>query len=954
MKLHTLSLSVFCVIVVTLGQCVYASQELGTVNNDALIEILYHEPLPNIHIESEPGNTSKMRCSLTGFGWEFDLVLESNNRIVSALPHRKKMDLLRTCKLYRGHIDGVDGSWVRLAKTTTKCSGMIWDGTELYVIDPREAVQSIVADRSRNLTADNVIYKLSDVVGPEKQTCANDPLLEKSQPIFDYAHLVDELRGQVPLDASGANLNLDMSVVTDIQFSQIQEDMFGTTTPAAVVARINVVDGIFSEQLGVQINLIDIIELDDNGSLTSTNPNTLLTQFSEFSGSPGFVNPGAAHLFTGRDLDGTTVGIAFIGSLCNTEFGVAVDEIRGGGTSGALLVAHEMGHIFGAPHDNQSGSPCASTPGTFLMNFFLNGSDQFSQCSIDQMLPVIDTVSCLTTIDINLPPSVTITSPQDGETLLAGTDIEFIGDASDPEDGDLGKEIVWTSNQDGNLGTGRRIVVALSEGSHNITASVLDRGGLDANDIITITVEPDTNLPPSVTITSPQDGETLLAGTDIEFIGDASDPEDGDLGKEIVWTSDQDGNLGIGSRIVVGLSKGPHTIAATVADSKGLEASDSITITVLSSDNEVVIFQSGFNTNNGGFVYADDAFGTDEPDYADGTRLGAGGINGGVLRVLVGGVDDERVFGMSGGWSRSFTLDTPHTVKLSFYYNLTLASNYEPNEFSEVLVGLDDDVIGPSLLSALTRLTGDGTGGPDQSTGWVLVNMNLGNLAAGPHTLTIGAFNNKKTSVIESTELLIDDVIVTGESLEPVPPGPQPDPEIIFENHFATSKEQFFYTDDTFRNSNAPAYESGRFASNIGFSSGGIRVLLGGRDESELRGISAGWTRMFSVGTTGRVSLSFRYNLTLSGRYESDEFSEVLVAIDDNLISHNGNEAIATINGDGNGGSKQTTGWVLVALDIGELDAGEHTVTLGGYNNKKDAPSEWTTIAFDDVIMTKQ
>ena len=28
-------------------------------------------------------------------------------------------------------------------------------------------------------------------------------------------------------------------------------------------------------------------------------------------------------------------------------------------------VAHELGHNFGAPHDNENGSPCATTPGTF-------------------------------------------------------------------------------------------------------------------------------------------------------------------------------------------------------------------------------------------------------------------------------------------------------------------------------------------------------------------------------------------------------------------------------------------------------------------------------------------------------------------------------------------------------------------------------------------------------------
>jgi Ca2+-binding RTX toxin-like protein len=45
----------------------------------------------------------------------------------------------------------------------------------------------------------------------------------------------------------------------------------------------------------------------------------------------------------------------------------------------------------------------------------------------------------------------------------------------------------------------------------------------------------------------------------------------------------------------------------------------------------------------------------------------------------------------------------------------------------------------------------------------------------------------------------------------------------------------------------------------------------------------------------------------------------------------------------------QTTGWQQVTIDVGELGAGTHTVTLGGFNNKKSLNDEITQVRFDDL-----
>jgi hypothetical protein len=174
---------------------------------------------------------------------------------------------------------------------------------------------------------------------------------------------------------------------------------------------------------------------------------------------------------------------------------------------------------------------------------------------------------------------------------------------------------------------------------------------------------------------------------------------------------------------------------------------------------EQTVFDVDFDTNPDGFTYADDTFrGTSQPAYESGTYISSGGFLGGGLKVDLGGIDGNPVQGMSGGWQETFNLNLPSNVMLSFRYKLTQSPNYEPDEFSEVLVSVDGTLVGTGGNDYVARITGDGEGGPDKTTGWQQVEIAIGALSGANFTLTIGAYNNKKTWLNESTELLIDDV----------------------------------------------------------------------------------------------------------------------------------------------------------------------------------------------------
>ena len=56
---------------------------------------------------------------------------------------------------------------------------------------------------------------------------------------------------------------------------------------------------------------------------------------------------------SGIDIDGGTVGIAFIGTMCNLRSSTGVSQDGGRNLAGvATTVAHELGHIFNMDHDD--------------------------------------------------------------------------------------------------------------------------------------------------------------------------------------------------------------------------------------------------------------------------------------------------------------------------------------------------------------------------------------------------------------------------------------------------------------------------------------------------------------------------------------------------------------------------------------------------------------------------
>lgn len=196
-----------------------------------------------------------------------------------------------------------------------------------------------------------------------------------------------------------------------------------------------------------------------------------------------------------------------------------------------------------------------------------------------------------TTSASNTPPDVQIDSPPDGSPFIEGSEITFTGTVTDQHDITIPEtNIIWSSNVDGELGTGSEITVStLSLGNHTINLSATDSESLTGTAEISVAITPSNggNTSPAAVINSPADQSQFTAGTQVMFSGTGTDLHDGDMfGSALIWISDIDDTLGYGKQLTVSnLSTGIHTVKLIAKDSGGLEGTDSVFVRIASAVN---------------------------------------------------------------------------------------------------------------------------------------------------------------------------------------------------------------------------------------------------------------------------------------------------------------------------------------------------------------------------------
>lgn len=392
----------------------------------AEVTVSHFESLQRLDIET-PARTAQQkltadapaRVAFDAFGRTFDLRLEPNHELLSAAA-RGALD--GSLAAYRGAIAGNDASWSRIVIAADGLPrGLVWDGSEMYALEVRDA--------GKGGAPGAVMYRLEDVYVPPGSVSCGAMHATAPNAGAMYGDLAGELGGS---KLSGATAEIRIGAVGDYEFFR----SWGDGSSTAILTRLNNVDGIFSAQLGVRIVVEELtVFTSPSDPFSDTDvPRDLLDELTAYRYQSARQRAqGLTHLVTGRRLAGSTVGIAFTNTLCQASWGAGLTQSGSNVTFDSLVAAHEIGHNFGAPHDGESGSACASETGTFLMATSINGSDQFSGCSVQQMQPRIQAASCivpLPTIDPKIALEASLPAVPVGETATARFSVANAGSAA--------------------------------------------------------------------------------------------------------------------------------------------------------------------------------------------------------------------------------------------------------------------------------------------------------------------------------------------------------------------------------------------------------------------------------------------------------------------------------------------------------------------------------------------
>ena len=324
----------------------------------------------------------------TAFGRSFRLQLSNNQRLAQFAAGS-------SLQLYKGTLEGVPGSWARISVHDGLPRGMIWDGRELFIVDAAPEAVNYGA-------AGTVMFKLSDAVLERGVSFTGDAVEKPSDPAEAFSAMIGELRaGSQALKDGVATKGVEISILGDAAY--LARYSSEAQARDAILTRLNNVDGIFSSQVGVELQVVSVEvggELSARLSAT-TDSGVLIDELGQLRRrTPALSATGLTHLFTGRRLDGDTAGVGYDSALCSQRYAASLAMAHNSAALDTLITAHEIGHVFGAPHDGTG--QCASTPlGQYIMTPTLDSSiTSFSQCSLDQINAVLDSYSCV----VALPP----------------------------------------------------------------------------------------------------------------------------------------------------------------------------------------------------------------------------------------------------------------------------------------------------------------------------------------------------------------------------------------------------------------------------------------------------------------------------------------------------------------------------------------------------------------------
>ncbi len=253
------------------------------------------------------------------------------------------------------------------------------DGQEFWM----EPVGEKIGRENSNLYA---FYKTADIISSGGVCAAED-----HQKVGSVLHMLANYDNGAQANRGGGLQIAQLGVDTDYEYYQD----WGSGTETRINSVINSINQQYESDVSLRHEITTIIvRSSSNDPYTSTDAETLLDQFgSEWNSNQSSIPRDVAHLFTGKSMQGSTIGIAWLGVVCYTSSAYGLVESDCCGSFGCTtdLSAHEIGHNWNAGHVN---SPAYNT-----MYPSLQCANLFVSTSVSSITAYANSVNCLSNGD---------------------------------------------------------------------------------------------------------------------------------------------------------------------------------------------------------------------------------------------------------------------------------------------------------------------------------------------------------------------------------------------------------------------------------------------------------------------------------------------------------------------------------------------------------------------------
>ncbi len=187
-------------------------------------------------------------------------------------------------------------------------------------------------------------------------------------------------------DSQATSLARVVTISTDADPEWYQK--YGDQSNAVIASLINASEAIYNRQLGLRFRIVKQHVYADTSPYVTSDAGMLLSAFTRnaenaanLGGDPNTFHQDVdlKHLFTGKDIDGSIIGIAYIGVLCavpSLSYGITQHYME---AANAGIFAHEVGHNFGAGHDS------STRDGLMFPSISIPPAQKFSDVSLGEI-----------------------------------------------------------------------------------------------------------------------------------------------------------------------------------------------------------------------------------------------------------------------------------------------------------------------------------------------------------------------------------------------------------------------------------------------------------------------------------------------------------------------------------------------------------------------------------------